>query len=187
MAKFCEESIQWTDLIDIFQDIYDKSSDLETLEVLQAIALARELNDDIQDFLDKLKAISLKGIICEVLSNYDIDEQISMVTDKIDELFSKLTDFDDAIASINGSDYDSLQDIEDAVKPILDSFISDKEDVKKLIDDQLKKLFEPLTQLGASEDDIDSAFEDVEFNSSPVDYITDIFFKIADKTLRHLK
>lgn len=184
--KFCEDEINWTELIDIFQEIYNKTSDMESLEVLQAIALARVLKSDIEEFLDRLTAISLKGIICQVLSNYDIDEEIGYVADTIQEMFDKFNQFDDAIASIDADGFNSLEEIQDAVEPLLESFISEKDSIKELIDEQLKKLFSPLTELGASQSDIDSAFEEVEFSDSPTEYITEIFFTITDSTLQNI-
>ena len=77
--QFCDEEIGWAELIDIFQDIYNKSQEIEDVSVLQGLAIARQLKDDIETFLDKLTQIGLKAIICQVLSAYDIDKELSLI------------------------------------------------------------------------------------------------------------
>lgn len=186
LSNFCEEEVEWTELIDVFQEIYNKSTEIKDVEVLQGIALARVLKTDIEEFLDKLTTISLKGLICTVLANYDIDEEIDKVTDEIETLFSEFNSFDDQIASINGDGFSSLSEIENAVYPIFENFISSKEDLERAMDEKLKEMFKPLTELGASELQIEEAFKEVQFEDNPANYIMDIFLTIADKTIQDI-
>jgi hypothetical protein len=159
--KFCEEEIKWTELIDIFQDIYNKSQQIEDVSVLQGLAIARQLKVDIQIFLDRITQIGLKSIICQVLESYDIDSGIEEVGEFIQKLFEEFNSLDDAIASIKKDDFATLEEIENAVSPIFDNFITSKEDIEKLVDDQLKILFMPLVELGASVSQIDQTLNSV--------------------------
>jgi len=184
--QFCDDEIKWTELIDIFQEIYNKASDLEDVSVLQGLAIARQLKYDIEEFLDRVQMIGLKSIVCQVLQSYDIDKEIDEVTQYIDNLFIEFNDMDISISSINNSGFATLDEVEQAVTPIFDNFITTKEEIEKLVDSQLKKLFMPLTELGASEAQIDQALEDVGFTDSPSEYILEVFMNITDQTLANI-
>ena len=184
--KFCEDEIKWIEIFDVFQGIYDKSQDIKNVSPLQGIALARLMSEELGDFLDKLTQISFKAIICEVLNHYDIDLKIDEVQDKITNLFDDFNQLDDAIANIQKGDNESLEDLINSVSPIFDNFISEKEDIDKIIDEKIAQLFQPLTELGASESEIKDALEEVEFNSSPSEYIVEVFLNITDRTLQNL-
>jgi len=184
--KFCEEEIKWTELVDVFQEIYNKSCEMEDVSVLQGLAIARQLKDDVDEFLSKLQMIGLKAIICKVLESYDIDHEIEEVTTYITELFDEFNDMDISISAITKDGFATLEEVEDAVAPLFDSFITSKEDIEVLMGKQLKTLFMPLTELGASESQIDQALEDVEYSDSPTDYILEVFLNITDQTLNEI-
>jgi len=185
-VNFCNDEIKWTDLIDAFQDIYNKSVEIEEVDVLQGIALARVLKDDVSLFLDRLTAISLKGLMCAVLSNYDIDDGISHVTGEITNLFDEFDSFDDQISSIGKDGFVNLDEIETAVSPLFENFITKKEDIERIMDEKLIELFLPLTELGATENQIRESLDEIEFDENPATYIMDVFLRIADKTIEDI-
>ena len=185
--QFCEEEIKWVELFDAFQGIYNKSQDIKDVSVLQGIALAREIKEDVSIFLDKVTQIGLKSILCEVLNHYDLDTSVKEVQDYITQLFTEFTALDESISSINKDDFETMDDIESAVAPIFDNFISSKEDIEKIVDEKLAVMFKPLVELGASEQDIKDALEEVEFNDSPSEYIVEVFLNITDRTLQNIQ
>ena len=184
--KFCDDELNFLELFDGFKTIYDKFDSIENVSVLQGIALAREIKEELDTFTERVALIGVKSIICEVLSHYDIDSQIKEVEDYLTKLFTEFTDLDDQIANITKDGFDTLEEVENAVAPIFDNFISSKEDIEKMVDNKLADLFSPLIELGASEQGIKEALEEVEFNDSPTQYIIDVFTRIADDTLQTL-
>lgn len=184
--KFCDDDLDFMSLFNGFKDIYDKYDSIENVSVLQGIALAREIKEELDNFTNKIAMIGLKSIICEVLNHYDIDTQIKEVEDYITNLFTEFTNLDDEIANITKDGFESLEEIENAVTPIFDDFVTSKEDIERIVDDKLEELFKPLVELGASEDSIKEALEDIEFNDSPTQYIIDVFTRITDDTLQTL-
>jgi len=184
--KFCDDELDFMSLFNGFKEIYDKYDSIDNVSVLQGIALAKQIKEELDIFTDKIAMIGIKSIICEVLSHYDIDTQIKEVEDYITNLFSEFTDLDNQIASITKDGFESLEDVENAVAPIFDSFISSKEDIEKMVDNKLADLFSPLIELGASEQGIKEALEEIEFNDSPTQYIIDVFTRITDDTLQTL-
>ena len=181
--QFCEEDINWSELFSDFKNIYDKYTQIEDVSPLQGIALANELSEAITTFKDKIEVISFKSIVCAVISQIDLDSEISIIEQKIGEFFSEFSSFDDNITSLNPDDYQSLDDIKSAIAPILDNFEDIKSSIETEMRDGLKIMFQPLIELGATPDQIDEALKDVELSQSPTDLILDTFMSIANSTL----
>ena len=182
--QFCEDNdLDWSELFQDFSNIYEKYDNIEEVSPLQGIALARELSFAIDNFKDKLTQISIKQILCKVLEQIDIDADLQEITNEIANLFQKFNELDDAISAIDKDGYDSLEDLENAVKPIFDMFEDDKTQIKEIIKETLNTLFQPLIELGATQEQIDNALEDVELSSNPIELITDLFIEIAESTL----
>jgi len=184
--KFCEDTIKWTDLIDIFQNLYNKSQDINNVSVLQGIALARELRNDIDAFLSMLSEITLKALICQVLSEYDLDSEIEEIEKVVETLFTSFDTLDATLSQINKGELQSLEDIESLITPYLDDFGSIKEEIESSIDQRLITVFQPLIELGATNSNIINALEDVEYETSPKDYIIAVFIAITEQTLNNI-
>jgi hypothetical protein len=181
--QFCEDSLSWSDLFSDFSAIYDKYQEIDEVSPLQGVALARELSDAIDSFKEKIAMVSMKSLICAVLKNIDIDKEVEEVTKEIEDFFSEFSGFDEAIASIKSDGFETLEDIENAVKPIFENFNTTKETIEKEIAESLKLLFSPLLELGATQEQIDTALEDVQLQENPIQIIIDTFMEIAQSTL----
>jgi hypothetical protein len=184
--KFCDEEIDWSDLLSDFSDIYDKYKQIDNMSPLQSIALARDIMNAIEEFKNQIEGISLKAIICEILNNFDIDSMINEITGDIDKIFDIFDNFEEAIQNLNSGDFQSLEDVENAISPLFGDMDSTKEKVEGEMRELLQKLFEPLVELGASQSQIDEAVENVQFSDNPSTIILDTFFQIADSTLDQL-
>lgn len=184
--QFCEEEIDWKSMLDGFVEIYDKVSKLEEIEPLQAIALAREAKEKIDEFIGIIQSVTLRSIVCTVLNNIELDEETSEILTYIQEMYRKFEEFDDAISAIKKDGFQSFEEIERAIEPLVGNFEDEKNLIKHKIDETIRSLFSPLVELGASQQDIDDAFEEVEFSDDPKQYIIDLFFKIAQNTIRNV-
>ena len=184
--QFCEEEISWGELFEAFQNIYNKASEIEDATVLQGIALARVLKSDIEEFLSRIQTITLKAIVCEVLNHYELEQEVEVVEEFINTIYDNLESFESMIETLNNQDFNSISEIEHKIDPLFSQFMSEKEELESKIDAKLVDLFKPLTELGASEDQIRQALEEVEFADSPTQYILDVFLNIADQTIQNL-
>jgi len=185
--QFCNDEITWSELFDAFRNIYDKVQEIEDVNVLQGLALARLLKSDLEEFISRVQTVTLKAIVCEVLSAYDLEEELSEVDEMITQIYSGLTQLDSTLSNINNqSTFQTLAEVETVISPIIGSFLTDKENLESSIDAELEVLFQPLVELGASPQQIKDALEEIELSDSPTEYILDVFLNIADKTLEDL-
>jgi len=183
--KFCEEEIDWGTITGTISDIYDKFSRIKEVDVMQGIAIAQEIKDGLDIITDQIATISMQGLICVALENIDIDKYIEDVETKATDLFSEFDSLDSTISNLDPSDYDSLDDIESLLSGYIDSFDNVKTNIENDVDSILFEMFKPLTELGASEQNIKDALENVVYLDSIRDYITDVFLEIARQSLEN--
>jgi len=179
---FCEEKIEWTELIDLFQEVYNNYSDIDKLTPLQGIALARQLTLKLEELIEKIKQISLQKILCKVLESMPIEEKIKEVTNDIDDIFEGLEQLQDFAKNINPEEM-AISEIQNQIQPYVDTFVQYRDNKEEYIDEILIQLFEPLIELGASRESIENAFKEIELTENPKDYIIEVFLRIVDDTL----
>lgn len=186
--EFCNDNeIDTSEILDLFSEFHDRITELYAANTMQAIALAYKFVEYYQKLIDKMRQLTLKSIICKILSEYKLDDYVEKANNYIEDYFDEFKKFEDTINELENRDFQSLDDVENALSPYFDDFLIKKDDIEKYLNDALKVVFEPLVKIGARQEDIDKALEDVEFNDNPVQYIEDVFYKIGELSLQHLE
>lgn len=179
--NFCDEELDFGTLFSDFENIYDKYQSIEDISPLQGVAIAIEISDAIDNFKQKITTITFKGIICKVISNIDIDDYSNQVQDFINQINDGFNNLDNEFTQ-NYEDK-TIDEIEAIFEPLINDFITTKEELEKAIDEKLSDLFSPLIKLGATKESIDEALKDIEFQDSPTQYLIDVFTRIVQDTL----
>ncbi len=180
--SFCSDEINFSEIFDLVYSVYEKASKITDVEPLQAIGLVREIMQDIEDFKLKLEEISFKTLICMILDNIDVEDYTNEVEVFVNQIFDELDILDEKVSNLSGD----FETIRNDVDILVNIFFDIKTNLERYIDDKLKELFAPLIELGANEEDIENALEDVVLSDSPSQYIIDVFNQIVTNTLLRL-
>lgn len=152
-------------------------------EVIEQLALARRMVQELDEFKEVLVNMSTSSIYCLIIQEFDFEEQVQELEDKADEFLLLIETFDDAVSNLQ---FDNFADLESQVDVLFDSFDDRKNELTDIIKTKSKVIFEPLIYMGASSEQIDNALEDVEFSLDIKEYISSVYNNVLDQTILEL-
>jgi len=161
------------------------NSVLSSTEVIEQLARAQELFTALEEFKDLLENRALKALLCTVLNNLDLDDEIQQAESYVEQITSAIDELDNSLSGVaDDLGYDELQEI---VNSYFDQYESIKEQAETMIKDILKQIFSVLVSIGAKQSEIDQVIDDSEFEFDIRSYITTLFSDILREALRRYK
>jgi hypothetical protein len=182
--SFCDDSFSFLELLGEFKEIYEKYDRLDELQPINAIGLAFEINEEIDNFKDRLAMMGIKTVICAVLENVDIDKYATQIDDIFNEIFSTLEELLNNEPSPDS--YNEINLFENELMSKIENFENLKKTLEESLKEILKQLFEPLKLLGATDEDINFALDGVDISENPTEMLTNIFKDVALNSINTL-
>ena len=175
------------------EEIMDSISEIAVLNIALAINLFLGSDEIIEELakykhmIDKIIVLRTKleegfkvSIFCELVKRFKLEEEINKVVADIESMLIEFKLLDE---EVNNLSFDTFEEIEASVSNAVEKFEEKKLLIKEEIDKKIKMIFQLLVEIGAEQSDIDRAFEKVEFEDNPFDYIQNLFAQILDEVL----
>lgn len=151
---------------------------------IEELAKYKFMIDKYISLKEKLQENFKTALLCELFTRYKYDEELETVVVEIEKILTAFGELDQKVTNVN---YSTFEDLESSIDVIVENFETEKNKIKVKVDEKLKDVFSILVELGASQQEIDQAFKDIEFNANPLEYMQDVFMQLLDITLTRLE
>lgn len=185
----CDEK-KFTDTLEVLIELGSTAKELgfsaleSSTEVIDQLARTKKLFAELGNLKDKIIDNSLQSSLCFILNKYASKELIDTIERKAEEISIILGELDDNLSSVSGV---TLEEIETEMDSIMNEFYSRFDIYKEGLMVYIKQLFSVLLTIGANQQIINEALEDIEFQPNIKDYLLDVFSEILDLTLENLE
>lgn len=184
---FCDDDFNDVELVEVITEIQDVLRHLvfgslinSSFTVIENMALARKLNDQLQRLVALISEYTTKSLLCKIISDYDLNEELETVARIVEDTEVIYNDFEERLGEFNGF---TIEDAESFVANIQSSYDPQIEAFQEKAKEKVREVFSVLEYIGASSTQIDEVVENTPFQTDVKAYVEDIFTSLMDEAL----
>ena len=186
--SFCEDNnfneVEFGEIITEIQDVLRHlvfgTLINNSFTVIENMALARKLNDQLQRLQVVISDYTIKSLLCKIINDYDLNEEFDTIARIVEDTEQIYVDYEDRLLEFNGFQIDEAEafvsNVASAYEPQIEAF---QEKAKE----KVREVFSVLEYLGASSTQIDEVVENTPFQTDVRQYISDIFEQLMDAAI----
>lgn len=188
----CDDNFDEAKLFSVLRDVHSTLTDMasfafdDTTEVIEQLARAKRLFQQMDELKDIIVGSALSGIFCSVIQKFNLEFQVSLIEGRVNDLTGIIEELDDTISNIDSDSFETFEDLESVVSGAFIPFDEQKDKIFDYVKSKTKEVFQVLITIGADPVFVEESIEDIELNGNIREYILDVFDDVLSKVLQDL-